>query len=125
MFPEAVRVVRAVQPKAFVFENVRGLLRRSFAKYFEYVLLQLQYPELTRRPDEPWTSHLARLECHHTRGRQHGLHYRVVFQKLNAADFGVPQCRERVIIVGFRSDIQEPWSFPQPTHSEGALLAAK
>jgi len=43
MFPEAARVVRTIRPKAFIFENVRGLLRRSFAKYFEYILLQLTY----------------------------------------------------------------------------------
>jgi DNA (cytosine-5)-methyltransferase 1 len=34
MFPHAVQVVRTVRPKAFIFENVRGLLRKSFAKYF-------------------------------------------------------------------------------------------
>lgn len=35
LFPEAARVVREIQPRAFVFENVKGLLRESFAKYFE------------------------------------------------------------------------------------------
>jgi DNA (cytosine-5)-methyltransferase 1 len=125
MFPHAVRVVRAVRPRAFIFENVRGLLRKSFAKYFGYVLLQLQYPEIFRGKEESWAGHLARLEEHHTGGCEDGLRYRVVFQKVNAADFGVPQHRERVVIVGLRSDIQEPWSFPRPTHSEDALMAAK
>jgi DNA (cytosine-5)-methyltransferase 1 len=41
---------------------------------------------------------------------------------LNAADYGVPQKRERVFFVGFRSDIEVPWSFPNPTHSKQALL---
>ena len=41
---------------------------------------------------------------------------------MNAADYGVPQKRERVVIVGFRSDICEDWSFPAATHSEDALL---
>jgi DNA (cytosine-5)-methyltransferase 1 len=125
MFPHAVRVVRTVRPKAFIFENVRGLLRKSFAKYFGYVLLQLQYPEIERRDDQSWAEHLAALEEHHTTGADHGLRYRVVFQKVNAANFGVPQHRERVVIVGFRYDIKEPWSFPLPTHSADALLAAK
>jgi DNA (cytosine-5)-methyltransferase 1 len=125
MFPEAVRVVRAVQPEAFVFENVRGLLRKSFAKYFSHILLQLQYPELTRGGEEDWTEHLIRLERHHTSGSEFGLRYRVLFQKVNAADFGVPQHRERVILVGFRWDIKEPWSFPRPTHSGDILEAAK
>ncbi len=125
MFPHAVQVVRTVRPKAFIFENVRGLLRKSFAKYFGYVLLQLQYPEIVRRELESWAEHLARLEQHHTAGIETGLRYRVVFQKVNAADFGVPQHRERVVIVGFRWDIHEPWSFPQVTHSGDALDLAK
>lgn len=44
LFPEAARVVREVQPKAFVFENVKGLTRQAFAKYFSYIVLQLNYP---------------------------------------------------------------------------------
>jgi len=55
MFPEAARVVRTVRPKAFIFENVRGLLRRSLAKYFEYVILQLTYPEIVTAKHEDWT----------------------------------------------------------------------
>jgi DNA (cytosine-5)-methyltransferase 1 len=125
MFPHAVHVVRTVRPKAFIFENVRGLLRKSFAKYFGYVLLQLQYPEITRRSGDNWTEHLTILEKHHTSGRGNGLRYRVVFQRLNAADYGVPQSRERVVIVGYRWDIQEPWSFPSPTHSQDALEVAQ
>jgi DNA (cytosine-5)-methyltransferase 1 len=53
------------------------------------------------------------------------LNYRVVFRKVNAADYGVPQRRERVVIVGFRSDVGEPWTFPSPTHTEDALLSAQ
>ncbi len=124
MFPSAINVVRVVQPKAFIFENVRGLLRKSFAKYFGYILLQMNYPDLARQESESWTEHLAKLEQHHTAGVEFGLRYRVVFQKVNAADYGVPQHRERVVMVGFRWDIHEPWSFPKPTHSEDALEAA-
>src|SRR5690242_14055385 len=122
MFPEAARVVRTVRPRAFIFENVRGLLRRSFAKYFEYILLQLTYPEITPKQIGGWTEHLNRLERHHTKGLYHGLHYHVTFRLVNAADYGVPQKRERVVIVGFRSDICEDWSFPSATHSEEALF---
>jgi DNA (cytosine-5)-methyltransferase 1 len=125
MFPEAARVVRIVRPKAFIFENVRGLLRRSFAKYFAYVVLQLTYPEVVSLKDEDWTGHLSRLERHHTKGQYRGLHYRVAFRLVNAADFGVPQKRERVVIVGFRSDVGEHWSFPPATHSEDALLVSQ
>jgi DNA (cytosine-5)-methyltransferase 1 len=125
MFPEAARIVRLVKPKAFIFENVKGLLRESFAKYFQYIILQLKYPEIAKSDDEDWTEHLVRLEEHHTHGKYRGLHYRVLFRLVNAADYGIPQKRERVIIVGFRSDVCEDWSFPNPTHSEDALIQSQ
>lgn len=124
MFPEAVRAVRELCPKAFIFENVKGLLRQSFANYFEYILLQLSHPGVERRKAESWEEHRARLERHHTaRGRK--AEYNVVFRLLNAANYGVPQRRERVFIVGFRSDMNVAWSFPEPTHSEDELLRAQ
>jgi DNA (cytosine-5)-methyltransferase 1 len=122
MFPEVVRAMRALKPKAILIENVRGLLRESFAKYFEYVILQMRYPEVISKPHEDWTAHLSRLERHYTRGYGKGLCYNIVFRPLNAANYGVPQKRERVIIVGFRSDLGVEWSFPEATHSFDALL---
>jgi DNA (cytosine-5)-methyltransferase 1 len=121
MFPQAVRAVRELKPRAVLFENVKGLLRESFAKYFEYITLQITYPDIVRGARESWTDHLARLEKYHTKGRHDGLFYRVVYRLLNAADYGVPQRRERVIIVGFRSDLKMDWSFPEATHSLDAL----
>lgn len=123
MFPEAARAVLELRPKAFIFENVKGLCRQSFATYFNFILLRLSYPELTRKTGEDWRAHQARLERHHTRNRARGLHYKVVFRLLNAADYGVPQRRERVFFVGFRSDVYQGWSFPDPTHAQDALLA--
>jgi DNA (cytosine-5)-methyltransferase 1 len=46
----------------------------------------------------------------------------VAFSLVNAADYGVPQRRERVFIVGIRSDLGIEWSFPEKTHSQKALL---
>lgn len=125
MFPEAVRAVRELKPRAVMFENVKGLLRQSFARYFEYVLLQITYPDMARKPGEDWTAHLDRLERYHTRGKHDGLFYRVVFRLLNATDHGIPQRRERVVIVGFRCDLKMEWSFPAPTHSLDSLLRDK
>lgn len=122
MWPEAVRAVRETRPRAFIFENVRGLVRQSFATYFEHVVLQLTHPELAPRKQEGWKDHRARLERHHTAGRERGLHYRVIFQVLNASDYGVPQRRPRVFLVGFRSDLNIEWSFPDVTHSREALF---
>ncbi|MCH1921607.1 DNA cytosine methyltransferase [Shewanella sp. A3A] len=125
MFPEAVRAIRELQPRAFIFENVKGLLRKSFAEYFEYILLQLQYPLWTKNDDETWLQHLERLERHHTAQHEPELEYRLLFRLLNAADYGVPQKRERVFIVGFRADLDAEWAFPAPTHSEDALTWSK
>jgi DNA (cytosine-5)-methyltransferase 1 len=122
MFPDFVRAIRTLQPRAFIVENVKGLLRQSFRNYFSYITLQLTHPDIERSAKETWESHLKRLEDFHTRGRCAGLNYNVVFRLLNAADFGVPQTRERVFIVGFRSDVGVDWHFPEPTHSEAALL---
>jgi DNA (cytosine-5)-methyltransferase 1 len=124
MFPQAVRAVRELRPKAFIFENVKGLMRETFATYFEYITLQLAHPSLVRRKGEPWREHRERLERHHT-SRETRSEYNVVFRLLNAADYGVPQKRERVFLVGFRADLGVQWSFPEESHSEDALLASK
>lgn len=121
MFPEAIRAVRELQPRAFVFENVKGLTRATFQNYLSYIRLQLAHPEVTARPDEPWIDHLGRLERHETSGSNSGLRYNVVLRLLNAANHGVPQRRERIFLVGFRSDLGVEWRFPDETHSSAAL----
>ncbi|MFW6114304.1 MAG: DNA cytosine methyltransferase [bacterium] len=123
LFPEMVRAVRETEPKAVMVESVFGLLRPAFANFFEYLLLQLQYPGHQHKDDEKWESHLTRLEKHHA-ARRHP-DYKVFFRKLNAADYGVPQKRCRVFIVAFRQDVFTDWSFPEPTHSEDSLLHGK
>jgi DNA (cytosine-5)-methyltransferase 1 len=122
MFPEAIRAVREIKPKAFVFENVKGLTRATFRNYFEYVKLQMQHPTLARNDDESWTDHFCRLERHETSGKREDLHYQVIARILNAANFGTPQKRERVFFVGFRDDLGIKWNFPLETHSLDALI---
>ena len=124
MFPVTVELVRKLRPKAFLLENVKGLTRSSFANYYQYILLQLEFPEVARRPREHWTDHLRGLQTQKTSGGLHGagLTYNAVPTLVNAADYGVPQKRERVFIVGFRSDLGIEWSFPKASHSLDALL---
>lgn len=124
MFPEAVRAVRELRPKAFIFENVKGLMRETFSDYFEYIQLQLTHPSFERRKTENWKEHRTRIEKHHT-SRQGRTEYNVVFRLLNAANYGVPQRRERVFLVGFRSDLGVEWSFPEGFCSENALLRSQ
>lgn len=121
MFPEAVRAVQEIMPEVFIFENVRGLLRKSFSAYFNYIILQLTYPSIIRQKETTWEEHLRLLEQHHV-SNKHDSEYNVIFRLINAADYGVPQVRYRVIIVGFRQDLNAHWSFPQPTHSQESLL---
>lgn len=124
MFPAAVSIVRALRPRAFLFENVKGLTRASFSGYFSYIQLQLEFPELVKRPDDSWVEHLARLQRYKTSRKNAGtgLTYRLFVGLVNAANFGVPQKRERVFMIGFRSDVDARWSFPTETHSLDALL---
>lgn len=122
MFPQGVRAVREVRPRAFVFENVKGLMRASFKNYFQYISLQLEHPEITAKAHENWQDHLSRLERHHTSGSRSGLNYRVVSRLLNAANYGVPQRRDRVVFVGFRDDIGVRWAFPDANFTQEALV---
>lgn len=122
MFPYAIKAIREITPKAFIFENVKGLLRKNFASYFNYIILQLSYPDVPKKPDEEWTTHLERLEDVHTAGQYDSLKYNVIYRLVNAANYGVPQKRERVIIVGIRNDLNLSWHFPEATHSEERLL---
>lgn len=124
MFPATVDIVRRLRPRAFIVENVKGLTRSAFANYYQYILLQLSFPEVAKRKNEDWMSHFRRLQKERASGKAiwKGLTYNVVPTLVNAADYGIPQKRERVFIVGFRSDLGVEWSFPKATHSFDALL---
>ncbi|MBE9062728.1 DNA cytosine methyltransferase [cf. Phormidesmis sp. LEGE 11477] len=122
MFPYVCKAVSVCTPKTFIVENVKGILRKSFSTYFEYIVLRLTYPNVESRKSEDWTEHLRRLEKIHTSKRYNGLKYKVVFRLVDAADYGVPQRRERVFIIGVREDLGVEWVFPEKTHSLEALL---
>ena len=125
MFPLTVEVIRKLRPKAFIVENVKGLTRPSFHNYYQYILLQLEFPEVIKKPDESWSEHYQKLQAVKSAGQKQatrGLTYNVIPKLLNAANHGVPQKRERIFIVGFRSDYPVQWEFPHETHSLDALL---
>lgn len=83
LFPEAIRLVDEIRPKAVMLENVRGFLDTVFADYRKNLRLQLQK-----------------------------LGYVVDWRILNASDFGVSQLRPRVVIVAIRSDLAEGFKWP-------------
>ncbi len=88
LFLQYKRVLSILQPKAFVFENVVGILSMDKGRLFELIKEEF---------------------------RQLG--YILKYQVLNAVNYGVPQQRERVILVGFKG--YNPFEFPRPTHGEG------
>lgn len=91
-FPQFIRAVREMQPRAFLLENVAGVLATSKRPYFDWTLRQLA-----------------------------ALGYEVTVGSLNAADYGVPQRRQRVIAVGLHEERE--FYFPEPTHGDGIRKA--
>jgi len=122
MFPFACKAISVCQPSAFIFENVKGLLRKNFSTYFEYIILRLTFPCIEIRKAETWIDHLHRLEKAQTSQSYSGVKYNVVYRLIDAADYGIPQRRERVIIVGIKDELNIEWTFPKQTHSFEALM---
>ena len=123
LFPEMLRAVREIAPAAVLIENVKGLVRPSFAPYFRYVTHQLEFPEIGPRTGEDWWEHDQRL-TRETLGykRRGSLGYTVRPRLIQCANYGVPQQRERVFVVAYRSDLDLLWEPPPPTHSRRELL---
>lgn len=84
LFFEMCRILRERQPKCFIAENVKGILTANKRSAFPLILKEFE---------------------------ESG--YDVQYQILNSANYGVPQKRERVIIVGFRKDLNITFSFPK------------
>lgn len=125
MFPAMTAAIAELRPRAFIIENVKGLTRSAFHDYYSFIRLRLAYPTVRARRNESWAEHYARLQRVHTSGGSQDLEYRVVDTIVDAADYGVPQHRHRVFIVGFRSDVEAGWCFPDATHSGSALRSSQ
>ncbi|MCY0927052.1 DNA (cytosine-5-)-methyltransferase [Streptomyces sp. H27-H1] len=125
MFPEMFRAIREMKPKAVICENVRGLLRPSFEPYFKYILNEMRLPFEERGKGVSWEKHNEILEGILKEGSaDSSQRYQVYPIEVNAANYGVPQIRHRVIIVAFRADLDVRWDDFQPVeeYSEEALL---
>lgn len=125
MWPEAIRAVQEIRPKAFIFENVKGLLRQAFSDYLEYITLQFSYPDVELGSGEEWECHLGRLRKQAEFSKNGERQYRVLARAINVADYGAPQKRHRAIVIGVDSKFGEDWDFPAPTHSQEALAWSK
>lgn len=126
LFPQVFRATRDLRPKAVLVENVKGLMRQSLADFVEYIELQMAHPMILPKDpsaEDGWEEHLPRLrKVRDLRSDTSELQYVVRRVLLNAADFGVPQRRERVFFVAVRRDLGVAWRFPRPTHSQESLL---
>lgn len=117
MWPEAIRAVREARPRAFLFENVRGLVRPTFSYYLRWILAHLRHPDMARERGEDHEQHTSRLEsCALSPS------YQVITFQVNAANYGASQKRHRVIVAGVRSDLMANLEPPAPTHSRERLL---
>ncbi|MGF0310976.1 DNA cytosine methyltransferase [Rhodococcus sp. IEGM1428] len=125
LWPDFERVVRETRPRVLLGENVKGLTRPSFAPYWQYVLRSLRAPFESRRTSESWEDHDKRLVKALRRAGDPSERYDVEAHVVNAADYGVPQVRWRVFVVGIRQDEALEWSFPEATHSRQALRQAQ
>lgn len=97
LYRELIRVIRDKQPRFFLAENVKGILHFAHGEVFTRILEEMSV-----------------------------LGYKVKYRLFNAADYGVPQKRERVIIVGVRNDINYDFHFPEPTHGKnGGIFTEK
>lgn len=87
LFYEFARLVKQIRPKVFIYENVRAVLSNDNGRTWE--TMQRVFTDL---------------------------HYTWSMKVLNAKDYGIPQNRERIFVVGFRNDLKlkEPFEFPNP-----------
>jgi DNA (cytosine-5)-methyltransferase 1 len=109
---EFARLIEELQPRAFLMENVKGLFSAS-VKW-----RQLPYNNNGKVIDH-WHGSLFRELV----ARIGGLGYSLGFREINAADYGVPQIRLRVFLIGYRDGT--PVTFPDPTHSRAASLCTE
>lgn len=93
LYKELVKILRIKQPKFFIAENVKGLMTLQKGEILKKVVAEFQ-----------------------------SVGYNVKYKLLHSANFGIPQRRERLFIVGTRKDIDVEYKFPEDTHMESSLF---
>lgn len=95
LFEEYIRVIQAIKPIFFLAENVHGLIHARNLKSFENIIERFEKMD-----------------------------YLVTWKLLKASDYGVPQDRERVFIVGYHKSLGKKFTFPEPQHQRISLKDA-
>ena len=96
LYRQFVRIVTAKRPKMFIAENVKGLMSANKGKAIEQIIEDFSNAGYTVKPN-----------------------------LVNFADYGAPQLRQRVLIVGIRNDLEGIFDLPEPTHNPGNYVTAK
>jgi DNA (cytosine-5)-methyltransferase 1 len=96
LYRHFVRIVTDKRPKMFVAENVKGLISANKGKAVEQIVSDFSEAG-----------------------------YTVTVNKINFADYGAPQLRERVLIVGTRNDLEKEFNLPNPTHTPETYVSSK
>ena len=100
LFYNSHEFIQQNKPRYFIFENVKGLLSddngRTFQRWIDYLGGKSVNGTQTMFPEE------------------NAVPYHVYYQVLNAKDYGVPQNRERIFIIGIRDDADNNFNFPKP-----------
>ena len=92
LFYDYARVISEVQPKVFIYENVKGLINHDNGKTWEVV-----------------------------RDVFDSLGYHLFYQLMNSRDYGIPQNRERIFVIGFKKLPKNGFEFPQPIELEHTM----
>ena len=95
LFPDALRLIEVIRPKAVLLENVRGIFDDIFSDYRTYIRSTIE---------------------------SYG--YNVYWELLNSSDFGVPQLRPRAVLVGVRKELDTGFTFPTPSGKESTVGSA-
>lgn len=115
-----LRILEKVKPKMFLFENVKGILSMKEIFYktdengetvYEEIKKQRSNREFIRK--KPVVDHYGEKVIKKLADEFDRIGYNVAYQTMLASDFGVPQNRERVFIIGIRKDINIKWKFPE------------
>lgn len=105
LFYDALRYLKEHRPRYFIAENVKGLISHDSGKTFRTILDSLAKTENYQYQISPFEN----------------LGYHIHYKVLNTKDFGIPQNRERIFIVGIRDVEDNNFRFPKPFHLENKL----
>jgi DNA (cytosine-5)-methyltransferase 1 len=97
LFYDALRYLKVHKPRYFIAENVKGLLSHDNGKTFQTIIDCLALTTNTQMSLMPFDN----------------LGYHIYYKVLNTKDFGIPQNRERIFIVGIRDDADNNFRFPK------------